>query len=70
MEVGQEEEEESSPLVTQQRQLTVETDFLNSVLIQRALSDILFANWIGLRMGICPDSDNDTRGGFLKKYRK
>ena len=57
MEVGQEEEEESSPLVTQQRQLIAETDFLNSVLIQIALSDILFTNWIGLRMGICPDSD-------------
>lgn len=59
--MGQEEEEESSSLVTQQKQLTVETDFLNSVLIQSALSDILLANWIGLRMGICPNSDNDTR---------
>jgi len=41
MGVGQEEEAESSPLLTQQRQLTVVTDFLNSVLIQSALSDIL-----------------------------
>ena len=61
MGVGQEEEAESSPLLTQQRQLTVVTDFLNSVLIQSALSDILSANWIGLRGGIYPNSDNDTR---------
>ena len=61
MEVGQEEEAESSPLLTRQRQLTVVTDFLNSVLIQSALSDILLANWIGFRMGICPNSGNDTR---------
>ena len=61
MGVGQEEEAESSPLLTQQRQLTVVTDFLNSVLIQSALSDILSANWIGLRVGIYPNSDNDTR---------
>ena len=56
--MGQEEEAESSPLLTQQRQLTVVTD---SVLIQSALSDIVSANWIELRMGIYPNSGNDTR---------